>query len=124
MDGGLGDKIREILNDPEAMGKIMQIASGLAPSKEGQGENMQPGGQPGGHAGGQGGGEKPVSALGSLAQTISPLGALGGGMTGDRRIALLSSLRPLLKEEKRQKLDNIKTAFTIANLLGNYKKRT
>ncbi len=116
MDGGLGDKIREILNDPEAMGKIMQIASGLAPSKEGQGENPQPGGQ--------GGGEKPVSALGSLAQTISPLGALGGGMTGDRRIALLSSLRPLIKEEKRQKLDNIKTAFTIANLLGNYKKRT
>ena len=30
MDSGLGDKLRDILNDPAAMEKIMQIVSGLS----------------------------------------------------------------------------------------------
>ncbi|MDD4125106.1 MAG: hypothetical protein PHW77_05205 [Eubacteriales bacterium] len=128
MDSGLGDKIREILGDPQAMEKIMQIVSGLSPP---QGTTQT---QPGADTSSS----VPTSAappsLGNISSALSALTGKSGldslaalsptAASGDRRIALLSTLRPLLREEKRQKLDNLKTAFTIANVLGNFKKRT
>ncbi len=130
MDGGLGDKIREILNDPEALAKIAQIASGLSPPQNAaqtfaETPNVQSNPQGGMPLGGmpqvgmpQGGAASAMSALSALS------GKTPGNVAGDSRFALLSSLRPLLKEDKRKKIDNMKTALTIANILGNFKKRT
>ncbi|NLN55528.1 MAG: hypothetical protein GX148_04410 [Clostridiales bacterium] len=126
MDSGLGDKLRDILNDPAAMEKIMQIVSGLSNQQSTPAFNQNaeytppppppPAGNPSLLSGLSGFGGK--SGLDSLA-ALAP--ALGGG---DKRLALLSTLRPLLREEKRQKLDNLKTALTIAGIIGNFRKKT
>ncbi len=41
----------------------------------------------------------------------------------DDRAALLSALRPLLREEKRKKLDALQTALAFATMIGSYKKQ-
>ncbi|MGI6716202.1 MAG: hypothetical protein ACOX3X_03265 [Eubacteriales bacterium] len=124
MDSGLGDKIREILSDPQAMDKIMQIVSGLTtqqsqpqPPNNGYQTSTPASSTPAGAV-------NPLSALSSLTSkpqdTLSALSPVLGG--SDKRLALLNSLRPLLREEKRHKLDSLKTALTLASVIGNIKK--
>jgi hypothetical protein len=124
MDSGLGDKIREILSDPQAMDKIMQIVSGLT-TQQSQPQPPNNGYQPSTPASSTpAGAVNPLSALSSLTSkpqdTLSALSPVLGG--SDKRLALLNSLRPLLREEKRHKLDSLKTALTLASVIGNIKK--
>ncbi len=124
MDSGLGDKIREILSDPQAMDKIMQIVSGLT-TQQNQPQPPNNGYQPSTPASSTpAGAVNPLSALSSLTSkpqdTLSALSPVLGG--SDKRLALLNSLRPLLREEKRHKLDSLKTALTLASVIGNIKK--
>lgn len=92
MDGELGEKLRQILGDKDAMEKISAIASGL---------NRPP----------------PVTDTGAPAPAIPAPQSYGGGKT-----AFIASLRPILREEKRKKLDTLQTALTLAELFGSYKK--
>lgn len=124
MDSGLGDKIREILSDPQAMDKIMQIVSGLT-TQQSQPQPPNNGYQPSTPASSTpAGAVNPLSALSSLTSkpqaTLSALSPVLG--ESDKRLALLNSLRPLLREEKRHKLDSLKTALTLASVIGNIKK--
>lgn len=124
MDSGLGDKIREILSDPQAMDKIMQIVSGLT-TQQSQPQPPNNDYQPSTPASSTpAGAVNPLSALSSLTSkpqdTLSALSPVLGG--SDKRLALLNSLRPLLREEKRHKLDSLKTALTLASVIGNIKK--
>ena len=124
MDSGLGDKIREILSDPQAMDKIMQIVSGLT-TQQSQPQPPNNGYQPSTPASSTpAGAVNPLSALSSLTSkpqdTLSALSPVLG--ESDKRLALLNSLRPLLREEKRHKLGSLKTALTLASVIGNIKK--
>ena len=89
MDGDLGEKIRQILGDKDAMEKITSIASGLG---------------------------KPLTA-----QNASPAAPV---LPKNEKAALLAALRPLLREEKRSKIDAMQTALTLAALFESYKKHS
>jgi len=87
MDGDLGEKIRQILGDKDAMEKISSIASGLG---------------------------KPLPGASPAPQALPK----------SEKAALLAALRPLLREEKRSKIDAMQTALTLAALFENYKKHS
>lgn len=93
MDGDIGEKLKNILADKDAMEKIASFASGLnKPS--------------------------PDAAPGAAAAVTGP----PASPYRDDRTAFIGSLRPLLREEKRKKLDTLQTALTLAELFGSYKK--
>ncbi len=87
MDGDIGEKLKNILADKDAMEKIASFASGL---------------------------NKPSPAAETGAPALSPY--------RDDKTAFLNALRPILREEKRKKLDTLQTALTLAELFGSYKK--
>ena len=94
MDGGFGEKLNAVLSDPEAMEKITRIASGI--SQNGTQNDAQP----------------------KNTENISnPMSARSG------KAAFISSLRPMLREDKRKKLDSLQTALIIAEMFGDHKKR-
>ncbi|MBO4500739.1 MAG: hypothetical protein J5760_00755 [Clostridia bacterium] len=93
MDGDLGEKLRQILGDKDAMEKISAIASGLgAPDAE----------------------KAPPPAQ-SEKTHIPPV--------KNDKAAFLTSLKPLLREEKRKKIDALQTALMLANVFAGYKNR-
>ena len=94
MDGDFGAKLRRILGDAEAMEKISAIASGL--------QKNDPAAQP----------DAPPTA--ASAPVPAPV--------RDDRAAFLAALKPLLKEEKQKKIDDLQTALTVAAMIGHYKK--
>ncbi len=93
MDGDLGEKLRQILGDKDAMEKISAIASGLgAPNAEKATEPSQ-----------------------SEKVSFPPV--------KNDKTAFLASLKPLLREEKRKKIDALQTALMLANVFAGYKNR-
>jgi hypothetical protein len=80
----MSDKLGEILNNPDAMSKIMELASGLDRPKE-------------------------------RAEDPIPL------PRRDERMELLYALRPLLRENRRSRLDNLTKAVSMAQVLGKMK---
>ena len=129
------DKLNAILGDPQAMGQIVSIAKALTgetgaaasdPPQESPGATAEPAAQEAGTpqpdwsavlnllGGGTPG--SPLSALGELdpklVQAAVTLFAEYSAADG-RREALISALRPFLKEERRAKIDQ---AIRIARL--------
>lgn len=52
----------------------------------------------------------------------APLGALLSGKgTPDRRITLLKAIRPYVNDEKKERVDGLVRALSVAGLLNNYK---
>lgn len=103
MESDFAEKLKSVLSDPEAMSKISAIASGLgatppAPSSQKQDESAKEAFAP-----------KAPEALPSAAVPVF----------GDRRIALLSSIKPLLREDKRGKIDSLTRALTLAAMMKN-----
>jgi len=80
----MSEKLGEILNNPEAMSRIMEIVGGLERPKEKQ--------------------EPSIPTIQS-----------------DKRMELLYALRPLLREHRRERLDSLTRAMSMAQLLGNMK---
>ena len=80
----MSEKLGEILNNPEAMSRIMEIVGGLEWPKEKQ--------------------EPSIPTIQS-----------------DKRMELLYALRPLLREHRRERLDSLTRAMSMAQLLGNMK---
>lgn len=108
MDSDFQEKLKNVLSDPEAMAKIMSIASGLGASQP-QGEPTRETAAP-----------EPDSAL-PTAGTV-PASAFSSERQSDPRIALLYSLKPLLREEKRERLDALTRALALASMMKNFRK--
>lgn len=106
----LENKISEILGDPQAMAGILSLAQslGLTPSSE-ESEPTEPAAAP----------PPPQSdpMSGSMAQLLSMAGSLGG-----KEMALLQALRPLLREDRRAKLDRAIQAARISQIAGTAMK--
>lgn len=79
----MSDKLGEILNNPDAMSKIMELASGLDRPK-------------------------PQEAPITLPKS-------------DERMELLYALRPLLRENRRARLDSLTRAVSMAQVFGKMK---
>lgn len=108
------EQLNQILGDPQAMGQIMSLAQSLSGKQEGQAPDPREEGQ-----------EPPQDEE----ETPSPLSALSGldpkllqmGMgllseysaQDDKKAALLAALKPFLKPERQEKMDQ---AVRIARL--------
>lgn len=113
MENDFGAKLKSVLSDPEAMAKISAIASSLgmpsssetaaAPAEPPQSNYTEPKPQSG------------ADSLSALAQNFFPQSA-------DPRISLLNSVKPLLREEKRQRIDALTQALLIASVMKNFRK--
>ena len=132
--GELEEKLESILGNPQAMAQIMSLAQSLnggsSPPPAGAGEPSQPQEQtqpdaaqapvppppPASGAGGDGLGGL-LGGLGSLDPKLlsAAAGLLGQFNSGgdDQRVALLTALRPFVKEQRYAKLDK---AIQIAKL--------
>ncbi len=117
LDGDFAEKLKKVLSDPEAMSKITAIASGLgatAPSNASSDEPIKqpepetPYSPPASVPSGQ------FDALPALMQSFNA--------TSDPRISLLSSIKPLLREEKREKIDALTKALALASMMKNLRK--
>lgn len=103
MDSEFSAKLQSLLSNPEAMAKINAIASSMNTSAP-QSIPTQP---------------NPISE--PIAQ--NPMPSLPtSNQIADPKLALLSSIKPLLREEKRSKVDSLLTALTVANMLKGFKK--
>ena len=121
----LEEKLEHILGNPQAMAQIMSLAQSLNQNGQGAGDGAQTQTQPGSSvaapaqpppasAGDEGG-------LGSLLGGLDPnmlsvaAGLLGQFNSGDddRRVALLTALRPFVREQRYARLDK---AIQIARL--------
>ena len=138
MADDFSEKLNAILGNPQAMGQILSLAQTLgasgqedSPPSEVGDRTVQEGPPPSPAApveatpdssglssllGGLSGADSPLSALGNLDPRVLQAGMrllseLNSG--DDRRVALLSALRPFVKEERCAKLDR---AIQIARL--------
>lgn len=104
MDSDLAQKLQSVLSDPEALAKITSIANGLSAG----GGNIAPQAE---NAGGDAGGEK------------SGLPAGAANAQRDPRVALLYSLKPLLRAERQSRIDDLARAMAMISLIGGMRKR-
>lgn len=110
MDADFQEKLKNVLSDPEALAKISAIASslGASPSVTASAE---------------------TAAESDFQQDIrsetNPLSSFNAGLLpqqSDPRVALLSSLKPLLREDKRGKVDKLVSALAVASMMKNFRK--
>lgn len=107
MDGDFASKLKTVLSDPEAMAKISAIASGFGATPKEQtetAENVRK--------------EEPApnnNAFSELSNNLFPA-------QSDPAIALLGSLKPLLREEKRDRVDSLIKALYVASMMKNFRK--
>lgn len=111
----LENKIGEILGNPEAMAGILSLAKnlGLTPSEPSESQAAQ---EPQTSAPPPPS-QQPEALAGSMAQLLSLAGSMGG-----KELALLQALRPLLRENRREKLDRAIQAARISQIAGTAMK--
>ncbi|MBE6692683.1 MAG: hypothetical protein E7586_05110 [Ruminococcaceae bacterium] len=106
MDSDFASKLQSVLSNPEAMSKITAIASSLGNGNSGETQKeVQP--------------ELPRET--ETHQAFTPVNQTALPQ-GDHRIALLNSIKPLLREEKRGRVDSLLNALTVASMLKAFKK--
>ena len=105
MDSGLSEKIGSLLADPAAVEKIAAVAKTLGLQS---GDNV-------------GNASEPVRS-GQTDTVVSPPAAITGDGVDIRRARLLAALRPMLRQEKRGKLDAMTRAMTVAGLFSGIKR--
>ncbi len=99
MDDALTEKIKAVLSNPAALAQITEIASSMS------------------------GGQTPPPA--EAASTLLPgdISSLAGKLgIKDRNTQLLYAIKPFLRSEKQEKIDNLIRAMSVASLIGNLKK--
>ncbi len=96
MDNDFQSKLQSVLSNPEALAKITDIASSL-------GGNANP------------------SSQESVDTPTSPT-PLKNPFSTDPRLELLNSLKPLLREDKRNRIDSITKALTVASMMKSFRK--
>lgn len=113
LDGDFAEKLKNVLNDPEAMSKILSIASGLGLSDtSGPKAEEAPKREE----------SEPISEPTFSSSESLPALMQGFGQSNDPRITLLASLKPLVREEKRERLDALTRALTLASMMKNFRK--
>ncbi len=110
LDGDFAEKLKNVLSDPEALAKITAIASGLGASQPSASQTPPP--------------QKEESASPPDQGIASALTALSlpSAQSGDPRLALLVSLKPLLREDRRDRVDALAQALTLASVMKNFRK--
>lgn len=109
---GFSEKLKSVLNDPESMAKITEIARGFAEKK--------PSAPPAVAAVREAGASDPVGELLHSPAIAEALRLLGNGSR--ERVALLQAMRPFVKEEKKAKLDKIIGTMKTLDLLTSAQK--
>lgn len=104
LDAEFSEKLRQVLSDPDAMSKITAIASGLGKT-EANGAQAQS--------------EQSRSALSDTDKPSLPSLSL---QSSDPRLALLASLKPLIREDRRDRVDALTQALTLASVMKNFRK--
>lgn len=112
LDADFGAKLRSVLSDPEAMAKISAIASSLGSPSDSSKPDPAP------SAPAEDIGTAPEKDAFSAFQQLSQLNP----QLDDPRLALLCSLKPLLREEKRDRIDALTRALTLAAMMKNFRK--
>lgn len=113
----LEEKLNAILGDPRAMGQIMELARSLSGGEEGTGKSGgpdQPAAEP---EASREAGPDPSAQLGQLDPDAVRRGMrllLARGGEDSRSAALLSALKPFLKEDRRAGLDR---ALELARMI-------
>lgn len=112
--GGFEEKLNAILSDPEAMSQVMNLAQSLnLGGSGGDGAPQADASQPEPQNGGEGAGLGDMADLGSILGQIDPnmlqrvlplVKELAGGRN-DERMQLLYALRPFLRPERRDKVE-------------------
>ncbi len=110
MDSDFSEKLKTVLSDPDAMAKIAAIASSLGngdlPPVTAEAESVSD-----------------ENTVKTDRQSASVPAALSDMLTpSDPRLALLNSLKPLLREDKRGKIDSLTKALTIASMMKQFRK--
>ncbi len=106
MDSDFASKLQSVLSNPDAMSKITAIASSLGN---------------GGSAGTQNEAQPEPPQESETRQAFNPISQVALPQS-DHRIALLNSIKPLLREEKRGRVDSLLNALTVASMLKAFKK--
>ncbi len=104
MDSDFSEKLKTVLSDPTALAKISAIAESMglgAPSAQSEAPSEPPPAEP---------------TPQTIAQSILP------ARSADPRMMLLETLKPLLKEEKRGRVDSIERALTVMNVMKTLRK--
>ena len=101
----LSAKLAELLNDPESMNRVRQMAENILGESGGDPPSPEPPGDLSGIGKMLGGGE-----LNSIISVISKMKSA----SDDSRVQLISALRPHLSEERKKRAD---TAIKILKLL-------
>ena len=113
----LEEKLNAILGDPRAMGQIMELARSLSGGEEGTGKSGgpdQPAAEP---EASREAGPDPSAQMGQLDPDAVRRGMrllLARGGEDSRSAALLSALKPFLKEDRRAGLDR---ALQLARMI-------
>lgn len=111
LDNEFQTKLKNVLSDPDALSKISAIVSSLGMTNQGSDERSSA----------------------PLAESEQPLSEEAKQFSGlpdipispnisDPRLALLNSLKPLLREEKRDKIDALTRAITVASMMKMFRK--
>ena len=103
MEADFQEKLKTLLSDPESLGRIMSVASELGLNRQ---ETAQP---------------EPTESRTTPTETasVTPRPMLP---TGDPRINLLCSLKPLVREEKRDRLDALTQMLAFASVMKQFRK--
>ena len=103
MDSDFSEKLRSVLSDPDAMAKITAIASNLGKASPDTSSTDAP-------------------KTSEDAQSVPKQEPSLPLTPSDPRLALLYSLKPLLREDKRSKIDSLTKALTIASMMKQFRK--
>ncbi len=106
MDSDFSEKLKKVLSDPEAMSKIMAVASSMGATEAQRKEAPAPSDS----EAASGSSEGPFALLGGLSADSDP------------RIALLNTVKPLLREDKRSRIDSLTRALTAVSVMKNLRK--
>ena len=105
----LMQKLQSVLNDKESMKQLSELAAMLG--AEQNSAPQEPGPEPP-DAGGGG-----LGSVGDISKLMQLSGAVSQAGKGDKNIALLLALRPLLKEENQHKVDRAVRLLRMMSLL-------
>lgn len=110
LDNEFQTKLKNVLSDPEALSKISAIASSLGMGNQGSDAVQNA--------------VLPEKNEPSVSDIKAPQGfpELPTANLSDPRLALLNSLKPLLREEKRDKIDALTRAITVASMMKMFRK--
>ncbi len=111
MEADFQEKLKAVLSDPQALAKIAAIAQSLGggqPAKEPpdpQPEQSLP--------------QSPTDSGARAAENALPAVSLP---EADSRLALLSSVKPLLRPEKQSKIDKLTSALMLAQMMKSFRR--